>query len=347
MTGEIMSHLTKEQLRTLSVPEMSLVEDRLRELVQTESQQLGEIAQYILDLGGKRLRPLLTLLCSDIYGANLDIRVDIAAAAELIHTASLLHDDVVDEADLRRGQPSAPNKWGNAKSVLAGDFLFAKAFSILSAFPGALEIMTDAIAAMCQAELSQLGAQYDLRVTADTYVKIIIGKTASLLAASCECGGLISSMPLEQVDLLGKYGIHLGLAYQIIDDIGDYVLGTAHSGKNHGNDLKNGTTTLPLLYVLADPQSRSRVESLLAQHQRVEPEMLARELTETRALERATDVASKHIGMAREMLVGLPRCHATLVLDGLAGALQERCTTLSNHAPVPQRPGQPFQYSGT
>lgn len=341
-----MSYLTKEQLNTLTLPEMTLVEERLRKSVQTESRQLGQIAQYILDLGGKRLRPLLALLCSGIYSANLEARVDIATAAELIHTASLLHDDVVDEADLRRGQPSVSQRWGNAESVLAGDFMFAKAFSILSAYPGALEIMTDAIAAMCQAELMQLGAQFNLTETPETYVKTIIGKTASLLGASCECGGLISSMPIEQVDLVGKYGIHLGIAYQIIDDIGDYVLGSAQSGKNQGSDLKNGVTTLPLLYILANANSRRQLEILLEQRTKLEPKMLARELAETRALERAAGVARQHIEMAQGKLVELPHCQSTEILAGLAKALHDRCASLSNYTPASQNPDQSFQYAG-
>lgn len=338
--------MTEKQIKSLYLPELNLVEKRLREIVQSESQQLGCIAEYILGLGGKRLRPLLALLCSDIYKAEIHDRVEIATAAELIHTASLLHDDVVDEADWRRGQPSVNRRWGNPQSILAGDFMFARAFSILSKFAGVLEIMTDAIAAMCKAELIQLGSQFDPDTSPETYVKTIIGKTASLLAASCHCGALVSEMPLEQVGWVRDYGMHLGIAYQIIDDISDYVLGRSQSGKKQGTDLKNGTITLPLLYILAAPQGKSRITALLGANQRLEPEMLARELQETKALERAAEVAGQHIQRARAKLRGLPRCRSTQALDGLAVALQERCLSLSNYPVLPQDPGYSFQHPG-
>jgi geranylgeranyl pyrophosphate synthase len=339
-------HLSEGQIKTLFSPELSLVEERLRQTVQAESRQLSQIAQYILGLGGKRLRPLLALICSDIYGAEINARVEIATAAELIHTASLLHDDVVDEADWRRGQPSANRRWGNPGSVLAGDFLFARAFSILSKFPDALEIMTDAIAAMCQAELIQLGSQFNPDTSPETYVRTIMGKTASLLAASCHCGSLISKMPREEAGLVRTYGMHLGIAYQIIDDIGDYVLGKSQSGKSQGSELKNGIITLPLLYILATPRGKRRIRDLLEDYRSLGPEMLVGELRETRALERAAEVAGQHIEKAREKLHGLPRCRATQALDGLAAELLKRCANLSDYPAVPQSPGHSFQHPG-
>ena len=339
-----MSHLTKTQLNTLEFPELKLVENRLRELMGGRSSQLEGMADYIMNLGGKRIRPLLVLLCSGIYRADFKARVDIAAAAELIHTASLLHDDVVDEAPIRRGQPSVNNQWGNPSSVLAGDFLFAKAFQVLCRYTRSLEVMTEAIATMCEGELIQLNAHFDPDLSPETYVDTIAGKTASLLAASCECGGMISTMPRTQVLSLRSFGLHLGIAYQIIDDIGDYIFGDSQSGKPQGNDIKHGIITLPLLYLLANPQSKDRVQAMLSQETPIRPEMLAQELAETRAIQKAADVACRHIDTGLNHLERLPHGRSVIVLKNLAKQFRERSTELSNYSPSAQQPDHPRQY---
>ena len=340
--GEKMSHLTKTQLNAIEIPEMKLVENRLGELL-GHSNYLKDMAGYIMGLGGKRIRPLLVLLCSNIYRANLKARVDISAAAELIHTASLLHDDVVDEAPIRRGQPSVNKRWGNPSSVLAGDFLFAKAFQILSNYTKPLDLMTEAIATMCEGELIQLNAQFDPDISPETYVNTIAGKTASLLAASCECGGMISTMPATQVKALRSFGLHLGIAYQIIDDIGDYILGDDKSGKAQGNDIKHGIITLPLLYLLANPKSKARVQSLLSRENTLRPEVLALELTETRAINKSAEVACSHIDSGIAQLAGLPHGRSVLMLKKLALQFRERSSALSNYSPPAEQPGHSFQ----
>jgi len=330
----------------LDLPELKLVENRLHGLSKGHEKYLQAINQYVFGLEGKRIRPLLVLLSSDIYRANLKVRIDIAVAAELVHTASLLHDDVVDAATLRRGKASVNRRWGNPTSVLAGDFLFAQAFSILSNYPQALELMTNAISTMCEGELIQLHAHFDPDITPETYVRTIASKTASLLAASCQCGGLISTMPPQQVKILGKFGLHLGTAYQIIDDIGDYSLESWQSGKPQGTDIKNGIVTLPLLYLLADPSSRGRVEQLLRGEDPITPQMLAPELAETKALERATQVAQHHLQACQEQLrKHLPHCRSILRLTGLAQQLEQRCSQLSDYFPAPQVAGHAFQHS--
>jgi geranylgeranyl pyrophosphate synthase len=340
-----MSHLTKAQLNTLEIPELKMVENRLRELVASDTAYVKEIAGYVLDLGGKRIRPLLVLLCSGIYRANLKVRLDVAAATELVHTASLLHDDVIDEAPIRRGQPSVNSRWGNASSVLAGDYLFARAFALLSRYTDCLEVMAAAIATMSEGELIQLHAQFDPDITPETYVSTIAGKTASLLSAGCECGGMISTMPRGQVRTLRNFGLHLGIAYQIIDDIGDYALGSDRSGKPQGNDIKHGIVTLPLMYVLANPRSRERVQMLLSQNTPLNPEALAEELTETKALEKAAAVACQHLEMAIAQLQGLPYCRSVIILEQLAEQFQQRCLALSNCPQFSEPPAHSFQHS--
>lgn len=316
----------------LEIPEMQMVENRLREMARGNSNLMEDMAVYIMSLGGKRIRPLLVILCSDIYKANLKARIDIAAAAELIHTASLLHDDVVDEAQIRRGNPSVNSRWGNPSSVLAGDFLFAKAFSILSGYAKSLEIMTEAIATMCEGELIQLNAHFDPDITPETYVNTIAGKTASLIAASCECGGAISTMPDQQVKKLRNFGLHLGIAFQIIDDIGDYILGESISGKPHGNDIKHGIITLPLMFLLANPHSRNRVQSLLSKNTPVNPSMLANELAATQAITKAAQVASNHIQAGISLLDTFPYTRPVLLLRKLANQLKQKSDALLNYS---------------
>lgn len=343
--GEKMSYLN-ENLDTSSLPEMKLLDNRLRELTGSRTRAMKEIGDYVLNLGGKRIRPLLVLLCSDIYRANLRARLDVAVAAELIHTASLLHDDIVDAADFRRGQPSVNSRWGNPSSVLAGDFLFAKAFTILSRYPGPLEVMTAAIASMSEGELVQLSAHFDPDLSPETYIETIAGKTASLLAASCQCGGMISTMPAAQVNALSTFGLHLGIAYQIIDDIGDYVLADSQSGKQKGIDIQNGIITLPIMYVLANPHTRGRAMEIISSRQSLLPGALSRELAKTCALEKSGAAACQHIESGLSQLRDLPLCRPTIMLRNLAIQLRERCRIMLDHSAQAQGIGQAFQHTG-
>jgi len=324
---------------------LALVEKRMREILRCPP-PLQAIAEYILSLGGKRIRPLLVLLCSGIYPGSQAARIDIAAAAELIHTASLLHDDVVDAASLRRGRPSVNRRWGNSTSVLAGDFLFARAFSLLCTYPQALDAMAEAVAAMSEGELLQLHSHFNPDITPETYVRSIIGKTASLLAACCQCGGLVSAMPAAKIPALRDFGLHLGIAYQIIDDISDYALGHDESGKPRGNDLKHGIITLPLMHLLANPRSRGRVLELLRQKRQLAPEMLAGELRETGALAKSARAASRYIQQALGKLAVFPDTQQVRALKNLAAWLQEKCDRFSQDSGPPQHPGQPAEHPG-
>lgn len=326
------------------LPEMQLVEDRLRE-INSYSNNLPEVSGYILGQGGKRIRPQLVLLCSDIYGAALETRVDVAVAAELIHSASLLHDDVVDNSSLRRGQPSANKRWGNSSAVLAGDLLFARAYAVLSSYPKILAIMTNAVSNMCLGELNQLYSHFNPDTTPEDYVNTIISKTASLLASSCECGAAISSMPQAEIEVIRKFALHIGIAYQILDDISDYVLDADLTGKPQGSDIRNGIVTLPLMYLLANPSTRQRVQSLIQQKQALEPKMLAPELAQTGAIEKAAAAACYHLDRGICHLGYLPSRPSVLQLEELALGFKERCSVLLNYCPVAQDFGHPRQYS--
>jgi octaprenyl-diphosphate synthase len=214
---------------------------------------IPQLAAHIVAAGGKRLRPLLTLASARLCGyPGRDggaRHVDLAACVEFIHTATLLHDDVVDESQLRRGLASANAVFGNKASVLVGDFLFARAFQLMVA-DGSLKvlaILSKAAATIAEGEVLQLVTQNDLSTTESRYLEVIQGKTAALFAAACRIGAVVASRPEREEDALSTYGMKLGIAFQLVDDALDYVADQATLGKTIGDDFREGKITLPVL----------------------------------------------------------------------------------------------------
>ncbi|AKR49084.1 MULTISPECIES: polyprenyl synthetase family protein [Acetobacter] len=214
---------------------------------------IPQLAAHLVAAGGKRLRPLLTLAAARMCGYNnQDGRmrhVEIAACVEFIHTATLLHDDVVDDSQLRRGLASANAIFGNKASVLVGDFLFARSFQILTADAslGVMAILSAASATLAEGEVMQMTTQNDLSTSVDQYLQVIYGKTAALFAAACESGAVIGEATPEQREALRMYGANLGMAFQLVDDALDYAADQATLGKEVGDDFREGKVTLPVL----------------------------------------------------------------------------------------------------
>ena len=225
---------------------------------------IPQLAAHIVAAGGKRLRPLLTLAASRRCGYGLDggtRHVDLAACVEFIHTATLLHDDVVDESALRRGLASANAVFGNKASVLVGDFLFARAFQLMVA-DGSLKvlgILSHAAATIAEGEVLQLATQNDLSTNEDRYLDVIKGKTAALFAAACRIGAVIRERPAAEENALATYGMALGMAFQLVDDALDYAADQAKLGKTVGDDFREGKVTLPVLvaYHAGDAEEQS------------------------------------------------------------------------------------------
>ncbi|WP_108125944.1 polyprenyl synthetase family protein [Saccharospirillum mangrovi] len=221
-------------------------------LAQLESRVplVEKIADYIISSGGKRLRPLLTLLSSGISGGAIDQRHHkLATVIEFLHTATLLHDDVVDTSDMRRGKPTANANWGNAPSVLVGDFLYARAFELLVEI-GEMSVMNRlaiATRTLAEGEVMQLMNVRNPNVSEAQYMDVIKGKTAILFQAASETAALLSGLSADECDRLATYGLKLGLAFQLIDDVLDYDGDAAKLGKNIGDDLAEGKPTLPLI----------------------------------------------------------------------------------------------------
>ena len=207
------------------------------------------IGHYLVEAGGKRLRPLLVLLCANALGYQKDARLDLAAIIEFIHTATLLHDDVVDVSALRRGRPTANAQWGNAPSVLVGDFLYSRAFQMMVGI-GSMDIMNilaNTTNIISEGEVQQLVNAKNPDISEADYYTVIHKKTAALFEAACETAALLAGAPKDTQQQLKAYGYHLGLAFQLVDDALDYEGDAATLGKNVGDDLAEGKPTLPLL----------------------------------------------------------------------------------------------------
>lgn len=214
--------------------------------------RIPEVTAHLVEAGGKRLRPMLTLAAARMCGYQGDNHVKLAATVEFIHTATLLHDDVVDESEKRRGRPTANLLWDNKSSVLVGDYLFARSFQLMTETNNirVLRILSDAAATIAEGEVLQMTAAQDLRTTEEIYLQVVRGKTAALFSAATEVGGVIAEMDEPQVQALFDYGDALGIAFQIVDDLLDYW-GSDATGKNVGDDFRERKLTLPVIKAVA------------------------------------------------------------------------------------------------
>ncbi len=222
--------------------------------------RIPEVTAHLVEAGGKRLRPMLTLAAARMCGYDGDHHVKLAATVEFIHTATLLHDDVVDESQRRRGRPTANLLWDNKSSVLVGDYLFARSFQLMVETDSlrVMDILANASAVIAEGEVLQLTAAQDLRTTEAIYLQVIRGKTAALFAAATEVGGVVARAPESQVQALRAYGDALGIAFQIVDDLLDYGGTDAAIGKNTGDDFRERKLTLPVIKAVAKADAEER-----------------------------------------------------------------------------------------
>ena len=241
-----------EQIQDLMKVDMKKVDDILINRLDTEVDLINLMSRHIIRSGGKRLRPLLLLLCAKATGYDGKHHYPLAVVIELIHTATLLHDDVVDESNIRRGGDSANEIWGNAASVLVGDFLYSRAFEIMVE-PDSMQIMrilSKATNMIAEGEVMQLLNIRNIGISQSDYYGVIERKTACLFKAACQIGAILSNTSKSTVKALGDYGLHLGNAFQVIDDVLDYESSTEIIGKEVGDDLAEGKITLPMIYAL-------------------------------------------------------------------------------------------------
>tara|TARA_R110002072_G_scaffold55230_2_gene144159 strand:+ start:26 stop:931 length:906 start_codon:yes stop_codon:yes gene_type:complete len=222
--------------------------------------RIPEVTAHLIEAGGKRLRPMLTLATAHLCGYQGQYHIHLAATVEFIHTATLLHDDVVDESAQRRGRPTANLLWDNKSSVLVGDYLFARSFQLMTETNNmrVLAILANASATIAEGEVLQLTAAQNLATDEDVYLKVVRGKTAALFSAATEVGGVIAGATPEQERALYEYGDALGVAFQIVDDLLDYQGDSQNTGKNIGDDFRERKLTLPLIKAVAKADAGER-----------------------------------------------------------------------------------------
>ena len=240
--------------------DLKLVELQFRKDLQSDVPLIRKVGEYVLSSGGKRVRPALLLLAARLCGYTADKAVPLASVVEFIHTATLLHDDVVDSATLRRGLASANTLWGNEASVLVGDFLFSKSFSLMVGV-GSLDILrvlSGATTVIAEGEVMQLLCTGELDLTEEQYTDVIRSKTAILMSAACEAGAILGEATQNQQQALADFGMDLGIAFQLMDDILDYVATEEEFGKSIGHDLEEGKSTLPLIHTLRNCTASER-----------------------------------------------------------------------------------------
>ncbi|MEO0680998.1 MAG: polyprenyl synthetase family protein [Pseudomonadota bacterium] len=286
--------------------------------------RIPEVTRHLVEAGGKRLRPILTLAAARLCGYDGDAHVKLAATVEFIHTATLLHDDVVDESEQRRGRPTANLLWDNKSSVLTGDYLFARAFQLMveTGSLRVLDILSNAAATIAEGEVMQLATANDLATGEPAYLQMIHGKTAALFEAATQVGGVIGERPEAEIEALAAYGRALGMAFQIVDDLLDYGGASAALGKNTGDDFREGKVTLPVLLAFAgaDGDAAAFWRRVIERRDQADGDMdRALELmAATGALAETERRARAYTAEARDALTVFPPSDLRDALDGIA-----------------------------
>lgn len=299
-----------EWVHELVGPDMARVDHCVRDHLASDVVLVNQVAQHIVAGGGKRLRPMLVLLAAKACSYQGDQHIQLAAVIEFIHTATLLHDDVVDESGQRRGNDTANTRFGNAASVLVGDFLYSRAFQMMveTDSMAVMDILADATNTIAEGEVLQLMYTHDPNVSEGQYLQVISCKTAKLFQAAARLGAVLGAGLDEGEAALGEFGLHLGLAFQIADDALDYDAKSTTLGKNAGDDLAEGKPTLPLIYAMrhADPHQAASLRSIIESGSRDDLDRVLEIIKATGALQYANDYAVREAALARAALDVLP-----------------------------------------
>jgi len=308
--------------------DLQRVEKELNQFVKTDYPILQESAVHLLAAGGKRLRPAFTLLAGKFYGYSLETLMPVAMALELIHMATLVHDDVVDASLTRRGRPTVKANWGNIVSVQTGDYLLAKSLMLISKIdnPEVSRILAEVSVEMCQGEIQQIKCSFDVEQNLKQYYYRIKRKTALLISACCRLGALVSGAPRRQVWALGAYGHSLGMAFQIVDDVLDLTAKASEFGKPIGGDVHQGIMTLPMILALKLSPEPAQLKALLGKADKT-----MEEVSETIALIKATgaidesmQLVDAYVLKAKRHLQDLPAVPTRKALEELAEFIRVR-----------------------
>lgn len=304
--------LLKERVAFVIGAELRAIEDEIAREIDSPVSLIRDMGEFIAGAGGKRLRPILLLMAGRLAGYQGPRAVRMGCVVELLHTATLIHDDVVDQAPLRRGRPSANARWGDDASVLVGDHLYSKSFALMvrDADPSVLETLARATVSMTEAEVFQLERKRSGTTTEADYLRIITQKTASFISACCRIGALLARVDGDRLDALTRYGLDVGIAFQISDDSLDFVADQARLGKAIGADLREGKRTLPLIATLdrAGPAEREWIQAVLKHHapSPTEIDEIRRLVVKYEGIEYALDRAHAYAQAAKQDLAPFP-----------------------------------------
>ncbi|HEX4862047.1 MAG TPA: polyprenyl synthetase family protein [Rhizomicrobium sp.] len=319
-----------ERLHALVAGDMTATDKLIHERMGSGVVLIPDLARHLIDSGGKRLRPLLTLAAAKLGGYTGAGHIRLAAAVEFIHTATLLHDDVVDESSLRRGKVSANIVWGNKPSVLVGDFLFSRAFQLMveTGSLRVLDILSGAAAIIAEGEVLQLKSANNLGVTEEDYLRVVSAKTAALFAAAAESGAVVAAQSQAQIAAMRDYGQNLGIAFQLVDDALDYSGRQALMGKSVGDDFREAKVTLPVIlaYARATEAARKFWKRAIETGPQGESD-LDRAITlveETGAISETMARARRYADLARDALSPLPAGEIRSALADIADFCVER-----------------------
>jgi len=317
-----------DEIRACVQADLDGVDTMIRARLKSAVPLVDQVADHIIGGGGKRLRPLLCVLAGRACGIDSDKHIEAAAFIEFVHTATLLHDDVVDGSQKRRGRATANNIFGNQASVLVGDFVYSRAFQMMATVGSqrVMEIMADATNVIAEGEVLQLMNAHDPETTEQRYLEVIYRKTGRLFEAGAEVAAVLANASLTQQMALARYGKHLGTAYQLIDDVLDYRSDPATRGKNLGDDLAEGKPTLPLLHALrhGNEDQRALIRLAIEQGGLAQLGPIVEAIESTGGLDYAVDFAQRETTQALVALEALPETQYSRALAALARFAQER-----------------------
>jgi octaprenyl-diphosphate synthase len=313
-----------DRLLAATHSEMERVNALILSRADSRVEMVPQLARYLIDAGGKRLRPMLTVASALVFGKGDGSQINFAAAVEFLHNATLLHDDVVDESDMRRGKAAARIVWGNQASVLVGDFLLGQAFLMMveSGKLDALGVLAHAATIIAEGEVLQLSKVRDLATSEDDYRDVIHSKTATLFAAAAEAGAMAGTSDKAAIAAMRHYGEELGMAFQLVDDVLDYRGQSGAMGKNAGDDLREGKMTLPVILALkaADAKDRAEIEAALGRPDTPDEALnrVVSILEKHGALDATVGRAQGHVDRARAALAPLPASEMKSILADIA-----------------------------
>lgn len=299
-----------DAIRHLIQSDLDATDTVIKKNLQSDISLIEHLAAHIIQGGGKRLRPMLVLLGAKAFGYENQHHIALAAIIELIHTATLLHDDVIDASDLRRGEPTANAIWDNSASVLVGDFLYSRAFQMMVAVenPEVIAVLARATNTIVQGEVLQLTKRHNPETTEADYMDVIRYKTGALFEVAAQLGGVLCHCSSEQLADMGKYGMHLGTAFQLIDDALDYQSNSETIGKNIGDDLAEGKPTLPIIYALANsaPEQAQFIRETILEGNRESLDKMVHAIESTGAIEYTYQLARQEALQAAQYLTLIP-----------------------------------------